>query len=219
MGNSLPFPSRPASMGQMLKEARDQKFMEEISEMAKNPHVILSLAQENDEPVPNEQRERIYLSDEFKGFMLAHMRKELPDKYVISLTDSNEKDVKIPARIAKKMYWKIYSEKFCQDPRVSMATKVMMHPDISKTDYAYVKGLLENKGIIMIPAQILTFSIMIGYASSKRGLRKLNDSPAAGLLMISLLPMASYLFSDFGHMKYVDYKVDKIGLRLKYKVV
>ena len=96
--------------------------------------------------------------------------------------------------------------------------KVFLHPDITKTDFNYIKNCQskEIKYIMISQALVLGF---IGYTYFRTGLGKIMKKNLAVGIGIGMMPFFSIMGIKMAYPLIMDRKLNRAGLMKKYEII
>ncbi len=157
--------------------------------------------------IKDENKVKLYQAADFKNFLKSYLKK----KY-------NKEKEKITNKYSERIYRNMYIKNVLTNHNINLFTKVMYHPDVTKTDYEYIRERIAGFPKIILYNQIALFLIM-GYSYYKTSFGNLvRKNPIAGAAIMGLSPMALLLGTQKLNAVMLNKRMRKMGFLEKYNL-
>lgn len=155
--------------------------------------------------IHNEDKMRLYRTPEFKQFL----RDFLENKHKI-------KKEKLSNKYCEKVYRSMYSKIVLPNRAMNLYAKVFYHPDVTETDYNYIKTKTDNFKKYVIYNQVGCF-LLVGFLFYKTNLGlTLRNNPMFGAITLGTLPFLTLIGTEKMNMFLLNRRLRLMGLPAKY---
>ena len=155
----------------------------------------------------NEDKMRLYRTPEFKQFL----RDFLENKHKI-------KKEKVSNKYSEKVYRSMYSKIVLPNRAMNLYTKVFYHPDVTETDYNYIKNKTNNFKKYVIYNQIGCF-LLVGLLFYKTSFgNTVRNNPLFGAITLGVVPFVTLIGTEKMNMYLLDRRLRMMGLPAKYGI-
>jgi hypothetical protein len=157
--------------------------------------------------ISEENKAKLFTTPEFKNFLQSYLKK----KY-------NKEKQKITNKYSERIYRNMYAKNVLTNRDINLFTKVMYHPDVTKTDYEYIREKLAGFPKVIFYNEAALFLVM-GYCYFKTSFGGfVRKNPIAGAAILGLSPMTVLLGTQKLNAYLLNYKLRSMGLLEKYNL-
>ena len=157
--------------------------------------------------IANETKKKLYSSSEFKRFLREFIERRFKVK----------KD-RITDAYSEKIYRKIYDRDLVKNASYNTFTKIMYHPDVTKSDYELIRDKRARfpKYVLYNEVGCFTLMIMAYYGTSLR--KKVKANPILGGAMLGAAPIIVLFTTQKMSSVLLDMRVRQMNLHTKYGI-
>jgi hypothetical protein len=179
----------------------------EDEEYSDNPDDVPLFDPTQISPIKDEPKVKLYLSPDFKNFLKSYAEKR-----------TGKKKEKISNKFSEKIYRKMYEANVLPNEDINLFTKVLYHPDVSTTDYTYIREKIANFPKYIIYNEIGLFTLMgFAFFKSSFGLYA-KTNPIIGATIMGLAPMTVLLGTQQLNSFMLNRRMKDLSLDEKYKI-
>jgi len=160
-----------------------------------------------DSMIATETKKKLYASEEFKKFLKEYIEKKF-----------DLKKEKIPSEYSERIYRKMYDKGIRDNSNANLFTRVMYNPDVTKSDYKYLKDRRRQFPKYVIYNELGCF-VLIGAVYYKTPIGGwIKKNMLAGGTLIGLAPLVVMFGTQKLNSILLNRKVRELNLHTKYGV-